>query len=282
VRAQDEEMARRLLQSGQKFYQDRQYKEALDDFNKVLQYPKSPLPTTPSTRSRGIQFEVLRDLKAADATADRLLKEYASADMAPRAQVLKGRISLATGLTPDLVSSAIANFDRGVAAVRRDRRGSRGDVLRGRGGTARRPSRGRPSRGLPIWPRNTRRRRPCARAALVGVVAGADRSAGPRTGAAPARPQSIPVIVVEAPVAHAWITILYRLYIRVPATQPAYAFSSSIGTAGGKIRDFRDFGIGSNDHLFVATKASLIELGGTGRGDQIDRRTRSARRLHRS
>ena len=112
VRAQDEEMARRLLQSGQKFYQDRQYKEALDDFNKVLQYPKSPVADDALYEIARYQFEVLRDLKAADGTADRLLKEYASSDMAPRAQVLKGRISLATGLTPDLVSSAIANFDR--------------------------------------------------------------------------------------------------------------------------------------------------------------------------
>jgi len=105
-------MARRLLQSGQKFYQDRQYKEALDDFNKVLQYPKSPVADDALYEIARYQFEVLRDLKAADATADRLLKEYASSDMAPRAQVLKGRISLAAGLTPELVSSAIANFDR--------------------------------------------------------------------------------------------------------------------------------------------------------------------------
>ena len=263
VRAQDEEMARRLLQSGQKFYQDRQYKEALDDFNKVLQYPKSPVADDALYEIARYQFEVLRDLKAADATADRLLKEYASADMAPRAQVLKGRISLATGLTPDLVSSAIANFDRvsrlyaGTDAVpeamyyagEAARLGGRREeaITRFADLATKYPA-------SPIVPRGLL----SSGWSLVQIG---------QTGRALELLQRIRnqfPSSVEAPVAHAWITILYRLYIRVPATQPAYAFSSSIGTAGGKIRDFRDFGIGSNDHLFVATKASLIELGGTG------------------
>jgi hypothetical protein len=67
----------------------------------------------------------------------------------------------------------------------------------------------------------------------------------------------------EAALAADQITILYRYYIRAPV-QPAYAYASSISTAGGKIRDFRDLGMGAGNHLFVATKSSLFEFGPNG------------------
>src|SRR5262245_40764155 len=114
VRAQtNEELARRTLDSGRAFLQARNYGEAVKDFEAVLQrYPASAVADDALLELATYQFEVQRDLPAAQARLKELQSKYSTSDSAPMALVLEGRIALASGRTPALVDEAIASFDR--------------------------------------------------------------------------------------------------------------------------------------------------------------------------
>ena len=57
-------------------------------------------------------LEVARDYTAAQAAADRLLKDYPASDSAPMAYVLTGRLTVAKSRTPASVDTALASFER--------------------------------------------------------------------------------------------------------------------------------------------------------------------------
>jgi hypothetical protein len=59
------------------------------------------------------------------------------------------------------------------------------------------------------------------------------------------------------------LTILHRLYLRAPSAA-AFGYTRSVGGSTGKFRDFRDLLVDRDNHLFVATRNQVIELGTTG------------------
>jgi TolA-binding protein len=286
LRAQNDDAARQLYESGQKLLQNHQDKEALSAFNNVLSTaPQSPIADEALYEIARYQFETVGDLRAADGNADRLLKDYASSDSAPRAQVLKGRIALASASTPDQVNAAIATFDRvsqtyaGSPAVAADAvyyaaeavraAGRRDEALVRFGDVARR------------YPTSPAAARALLRSAPLLLATGQSGRALEVLQHVRTQFPSAP----EAATAGDWLTILYRFYVRVPQQQSSYAYANSVGAAGGKIRDFRDLGIGAENHLFIATKSSVVEFGPKGeqiastdapnsRGMIIDRRGR--------
>jgi TolA-binding protein len=264
VRAQgDEEAARQLFQNGQTLLQHQQYTEAIAAFTQVVATsPRSAVADDALYETARYQFEILGDLRAADATAQRLLTEYAGSDSAPRAQILRTRIAAASASTPDQVNAAIAALD-GIAQANTGAPAAAeamyyaGDVARAAGRREEALTRfGDVVGHYPASPIAARALLASAPSLVAGGQAVRALEVLQRVrNQFPAAP--------EAALAGDQITILYRYYVRAPA-QPAYAYASSISTAGGKIRDFRDLGMGAANHLFVATKSSLFEFGPNG------------------
>ena len=58
------------------------------------------------------QLDVAKDLTAAQAAADRLLKDYPNSDSAPMAYIIGGRLTIAKGRTAADVETALASFER--------------------------------------------------------------------------------------------------------------------------------------------------------------------------
>ena len=260
---QDEEQARRWLQSGRSFLQGKNYKEALSDFESVLgKYPKTSVADDALLEIAYYQFEQLQDLRAAEATADRLLNEYKDSDSAPLAQVLKGRASLATGYTPEQVGKAIANFERvsrvyaGTDAVP--------EALFWAGEAARLG--GMREDAIKRFSDLTTRypASPILARALLGSASSLVAIGQPQRAIEQLqRVRNQFPTSPEASTALEWLTILYRLYVKIPA-QPAYAYASAVGGPTGKIKDFRDLDVAPGNHLLVATKTGVVELGAKG------------------
>ena len=108
-----EEQARRQLQSGLDFYRAGQYSEALKDFQTVAEgYPNSAVADDALLAIATYQLEIQRDPIAARATADSLIKKYATSDGAPMGYVIMGRATIEIDQTPAGLDSALASFDR--------------------------------------------------------------------------------------------------------------------------------------------------------------------------
>ena len=108
-----EDAARLRLESGREFLKKKDYVEALKDFQVVLQtYRASSVADDAQLEIARYQLEVARDLRAADAAADLLLKEYSESDSAPMALVVKGRAAMEAGRSDEQINTAIASFDR--------------------------------------------------------------------------------------------------------------------------------------------------------------------------
>lgn len=263
AQGQDEEQARRWLQSGRAFLQSQNYKEALSDFQSVLgKYPKTTVADDALLEIARYEFELQQNLRAADATAERLLTDYKDSDSAPHAQVLRGRISLAAGYSPDQVSQAIANFERvsrvysGTDAVP--------EALFWAGEAARLG--GMREEAISRFSDLTTRypASPIVSRALLASASALVRGGQPlRAIEQLQRLRNQFPTSPQAATALEWLTILHRLYVKAP-TQPAYAYVTSVGGPGGKIRDFRDLDIGPGNTLLVATKANVVELGAKG------------------
>jgi TolA-binding protein len=259
----DEATARQLFQSGQSLLGRHQYKEAVDAFTSVLSTaPRSAVADDALYEIARYQFEILADTKTADASADRLLKDYADSDSAPRARVLKGRVALATAATPEQLNAAVAAFDRlaqtsGDSPAAAEARYYAADAIR---------MAGRRDEAIGRYDEVARRyaASPTAPRALLAsaplLVAGGQAV---RALEVLQRVRNRFPTAPEAAAAGDAITLLYRFYIRAPA-QPPYAYGGSIPAGDMKIRDFRDLDVGAANHLFVATKSTLVEFGAKG------------------
>ena len=251
-----EESARRRLESGRAFLKAQNYGEALKDFQTVLQtYPMSSVADDALLEIATYQLEIGGDPRGADQAIDRLLQQYPDSDSAPMGQVLKGRVTLALGNTPEQVNSAIASFDR----VPRLYEGT--DAVPASMYFAAEAARtsGRRDESIARF-RNLTTQYPSSQWAARGLLGAAHSLAG----------ASQPVRALEqlqrarlqfstfreAAVALEWNTMLYRLYVRAPS-QPAYAFGSAIGGPTGKFRDVVDISIDRQNNLVVATKAGV-------------------------
>ena len=105
--------ARRTYDSGVTFVQNGRYAEALKDFQAVVDsFPKSSVADDALLQIALYQLEAARDLAAAQAAAERLLKEYGASDSAPMGYVLIGRLAIAKSRTAADVDAALASFER--------------------------------------------------------------------------------------------------------------------------------------------------------------------------
>ncbi len=108
-----DDLARRQYESGRTFVQNGRFAEALKDFQSVVDsFPQSSYADDALLDVATYHLEVARDYTAAQAAADRLLKDYPASDSAPMAYVLNGRLTVAKSRTPASVDTALASFER--------------------------------------------------------------------------------------------------------------------------------------------------------------------------
>ncbi|HJR60851.1 MAG TPA: outer membrane protein assembly factor BamD [Vicinamibacterales bacterium] len=230
-----EDLARRQYESGRSFVQKGSFAEALKDFQAVVDsFPQSAYADDALLDIALYHLEVARDQAAAQAAADRLLKEYPASDSAPMAYVLVGRLTIAKSRTPASIDTALASFERvprlfpsspAVAAARF----YTGDTLR----LARRTD-----DAVPHFHRVTLEYPRSVWAARADLAAAANLVASDRATQAFARLQRIRQQFPGSPEAEMALnfnTILYRLYVRKPAP---FAFSGRF--IGGEKDRFRD------------------------------------------
>lgn len=108
-----DDLARRQYESGRTFVQNGRFAEALKDFQSVIDsFPQSSYADDALLDMATYHLDITRDHTAAQAAADRLLKDYPASDSAPMAYVLAGRLSIARSRTPASMDAALASFER--------------------------------------------------------------------------------------------------------------------------------------------------------------------------
>ncbi len=253
-----EELARRHYQLGLEFMRDAKYTEALKDFQAVVDsYPASSVAGDALVQIATYQLEIARDVAAAQATTDVLLRKYSSSPAAAMGYVLGGRIAMEKGREPSDLDTAIASFERVPALF------PTSDVVPASmyfAGEAMRTVR-QYDRALERY-RDVADRYPASRWAarsLLGAAVCLVQTGKPIPATAalqrvrarfPASP--------EAATALGWNSILYRLYVRPPA-QPPYVFSGrSIGSATARFKDVVGVRLDRNENVLLAQKTSLL------------------------
>jgi TolA-binding protein len=262
VRAQDaasEDIARRQYESGLTFLAERKFGEALKDFQAVVDsYPQSRVAGAALLRIAEYQLDVAGDIAAAQAAVDRLQKSYATSESGPMAKVIEGRITMSKGRAPADVESALASYDRvprlfpgsdavpasifyAAEALRLIHRDDAA-ILRFRQVSTDYPE------------------SPWAPRALLGearclVLTGKSTRAMDLLQRVRQRFPKTP----EAATAIEWNTILYRLYLRVPA-RPAYQFVAQKTIAGpaGRLKDIRALAISPGGLIFASAPEAVM------------------------
>lgn len=258
-----DEVARRQYESGLSFSQNGRYAEALKDFQVVVDsFPQSTVADDALLQIALYHLDVSRDLGAAQAAVDKMLKEYASSDSAPLGYVIVGRLTVAKGRTAADVDAALASFDRvprlfptstAVAAARY----YAGDTLR----IARRSDEAldRFRRVALEFPRSMW-------AARAELAAATSLVAADRAAQALPRLQRIRLLFpgsAEAATALNYNTILYRLYVKKPA---GYGFSGRfIGGERDKFRDVVGVAVDDSGRILLGHKlgVSIFDAKGT-------------------
>jgi TolA-binding protein len=260
AQANVEEQARRQYESGLEFYRAGRYVEALKDFQTVAEgYATSTVADDAMLAIAEYQLDVLHDAIAARASAETLVKRYATGDAAPMGYVIAGRATLALDPSPVGLDSALASFDRvprlfprsdAVApslyyAAEIDRRTGRAseavDKLR---------------RVAQFYPRTTW----AARASLL------ESSLLLADGQPQEAMRALQRVVrrygsgAEASTARAWNTTLYRLYVRAPAQPPYVASGRSIAGPGGRLKDVEALALAPDGKLGVATRSGVLVI----------------------
>lgn len=109
----NEEFARRQYDSGMSFLQTQRYAEALKDLQAVVDsFATTSVADNALVQIAQYQLEVARDLDAAQAAVDKLLKDYPDTDSAPMAHVVSGRIAFTKGRAAADIDAALASFER--------------------------------------------------------------------------------------------------------------------------------------------------------------------------
>ena len=111
--AQDEDMAERLFQSGERAYTTKSYPEAFETWNQLLQSsPKSPFAAQALLRMARHYVEV--DNKPGDALPllDRLKADHIKTPFAAEGMLLRGTILAAQAHKPQELKEAMAEFNR--------------------------------------------------------------------------------------------------------------------------------------------------------------------------
>jgi outer membrane protein assembly factor BamD (BamD/ComL family) len=239
------------------FLQNGRYAEALKDFQVVIDsFGQSAVADDALMQIAVYQLDVAHDMVAAQAAADRLLKDYPNSDSAPMAYVIGGRLTIAKGNAPKDVDTALASFDRvprlfpgsdAVAAARY----YAGNTLR----IARRVDEAldRFRRVSMEYPRSIWSAR--ADLAMTATLVSLDRAKEAFARLQRIR-QQFPN-TPEAATALQYNTILYRLYIRPPA-QPAFAFSGKyVGAEGSRFNDVLGVSVDETGRILLGHKQGV-------------------------
>lgn len=261
---QPEELARRHYELGVGFVQTQKYAEALKDFQMVVDsYPTSSVAGDALVQIAQYHLEIGRDISAAQAATDTILKKYSSTPAAAAAYVLSGRIALERGRSAADVDTALASFERVPGlfpgsdvipqaiyysgdALRVARRYDEA-LERFRDVTIRYPA--------SIW---------TARALIgsAGCLVQTGQPASAIEGLQRVRVQF--PRTPEAALALNLNTALYRLYIRPPA-QPPYVFSGrTLGAPTDKFKDVAGVAIDPRDNVLLAHGNGVAIFDGKG------------------
>ncbi len=255
-----EEQARRQFESGLEFYRAGRYTEALKDFQTVTEgYATSTVADDAMLAIAEYQLDVLHDATTARASAETLVKRYATGDAAPMGYVIAGRATLALDPSAAGLDSALASFDRVPRLFPRSEAvapslyyGAEVDRRAGRSGEALDKLR----RVAQNYPRTTW----AARASLLEsslLLADGQPSEAMRALQRVVRRYGSGA---EASTARARNTILYRLYVRPPVQPPYVASGRSIAGAGGRLRDVEAIALAPDGKLGVASRAGIMLL----------------------
>jgi TolA-binding protein len=257
--APTEEFARRQYESGLAFLRDQKFTEALKDFQAVVDsYPNSRVADAALLRIAEYQLDVAGDTAAAQAAVDTLQKKYGASESGPMGLVLAGRIAVSKSRAPADIDSALASYARvprlfpgseavpasiyyAGEALRVTHRDDEG-VLRYRQVSTDYPQ--------SVWaPRALLGEARCL--VLTGKITRAMELLQRVRLRFPGTP--------EAATAVSWNTILYRLYLRAPAS-PAYEFaaSKSISGTAGKLKDIQALAVGPNGTVYAANRTSIL------------------------
>jgi TolA-binding protein len=250
-----DELARRQYESGLSFSQNGRYAEALKDFQVVVDsFPQSSVADDALLQIALYQLDTAHDLGAAQATVDKLLKDYPSSDSAPMGYVVVGRLIVARGRTPADVDAALASFDRvprlfPTSPVVAAARFFAGDTLR----IARRGE-----EALDRFRRVTLEFPRSVWAARAELAAAASLVAADRAAQALPRLQRIRLQFpnsVEAATALNYNSILFRLYVKKPA---GYGFSGRyVGGVNDKFRDVVGVAVDETGRILLGHKLGV-------------------------
>jgi TolA-binding protein len=261
----DEEFARRQYDSGVTFLRNKQYTEALKDFQAVVDsFPHTSVADDALLQIALYQLDTAHNLAAARGAVDRLLKEYPDTDSTPMAYVVDGRLTMAKGRTPSDVDAALASFERvprlfpGADAVPAAGFYA-GETLE----LARRPDAAltRFEQLEMEYPRSIW----TARATLgeAEVLARLDRAADALEPLQRTR-QHFPG-TPEAAEALDDNTIVYRLFVR-PSGQPVYRFTGRfIGEATAKFHDVTGVVVDDDGRVYLGHKQGVAVFDATGK-----------------
>ncbi len=252
-----EELARRHYQLGLEFMRGGKYAEALKDFQAVVDsYPTSSVAGDALVQIATYHLDIARDIPAAQATTDLILKKYSATAAAAMGYVLNGRIAIEKGRDPSDLETAIASFERVPALF------PTSDVVPAStyyAGESLKIVR-QYDKALDRY-REVTDRYPTstwAARALLGAAVCLLRTGKPveATTALQRLRNRFPGSP-EAETALKWNTILYRLYVR-PPSQPPYAFSGRyVGSATARFRDVVGVRVDRNENVLLAHKTSV-------------------------
>jgi TolA-binding protein len=263
AQANTEEFARRQYDSGLAFMQNGRYTEALKDFQSVVD-SKSSVADNALLQIALYHLDVAHDPGASQSAVDKLLKDYPDTDSAPMAHIVAGRIAMAKGRSPSDVDAALASFERVPRYFPNDEAVPAagfyaGDALR----IVRRTDEAleRFRRVSMEYPRSSW-------AARARIGAGLCLVAGERASRALEEFQRVRQQLpnsADAADALDLNTILYRLYVRLPA-QAAYGFLGRYpGTEGSKLKDIVGIRIDAGGQLLLGHKTGITVFDSKGK-----------------
>ncbi|MGE0450359.1 MAG: tetratricopeptide repeat protein [Vicinamibacterales bacterium] len=234
----NEELARRQYESGLTFLRNGRNAEGVKDLQAVVDsFGTSAVADNALLRIAQYHLEGTHDLAAAEAAIERLLKDYPDTDAAPMAHVLGGRVTFAKGRTASEVDSALASFERVPRLFPGDEAVAAAGFYAGETLRALR----RDADALERYRRVTMEFPRSEWSALAAVSAGYCLVQEERPTQALQEFQRARLRFPGTPSASEALngnSIVYRLYVRTAAQQPAFTFNGRlIGPERSELRD---------------------------------------------
>jgi outer membrane protein assembly factor BamD (BamD/ComL family) len=260
-----EELARRFLDSGRRFFRDGRPGEGLKDLQRVVDvYPTSSVADDALIEIAQYQLVGNGDPVAARAAIEAHIAKYPSADTAPMAYVLAGRIGLAESETPEGIDEALANFERVRTLYPRSAAVAASFAY---AGDAHRQAR-RAADAVRAYERAATEypRAPWTARALLGLAAARVAAQQPvHALEALSQLQATFPGSAEAAQARERAMILYRLHLRAPAAPAFAATERTIAGSGGRLDDVDALAAGPDGSIAVLQRQGATRYEADGR-----------------